>query len=85
MRESAIAMTSKALKLLKYLSGEMFSPKKSCAISCAMKLKILEAFRRNETAKEKGTYKIPPLKLKRKKQRKKVVELNKTKRTCQDF
>ena len=62
----------------KYLSGEIISPKKLCA----MKLKISEAFRRNETAEEKGTYEIPPFKLERRKTWKKVVELNKTKRTC---
>ena len=41
-----------------YLSGEMISPEKTCAISCAMKLKKLAAFQRNETVKEKGRYEI---------------------------
>ena len=47
-----------------------------------VEIKLLEAFRRNETAKEKGTYKIPPFKLEKKKPWKKVVELNETKRAC---
>ena len=48
-------------------------------------IKKFEAFRQNETAKEKGTYEIRPFKLERRKPWKKVVKLNETKRTCQIF
>ena len=64
------------------LSGEIIFPQKIMSDFMRVEIKLLEAFRRNETAKEKGTYKIPPFKLEKKKPWKKVVELNETKRAC---